>query len=339
VEGSNAEYFALRQHVEREGLLQAHPNLYMRKLIEVHALLIISLGVLICWGDNFLVQMANAVFLAFVFGQMGFLMHDVGHPPSSNGRDRPLHMYLNLVLGWCMDWWIKKHNRHHSRPNVHGEDPDIDIRFLAFSRKQAEEKRGLCLITTRFQHILFVFLLIGEIWHLRVACIIHSWKARTRRANVDLSLMALHLVMYAGLLLIFLPLSTALAFILVHSSLVGVYIGLTFAPNHKGMKLYERSEVEGYFRQQVLTARNIRGGGRVRDALIGYFTGGLNHQIEHHLFPRMWRGNYRVVAAIVEQYCKDKRIPYHAVSPWHGICEVFVFFRTIGRHASNRSSC
>jgi fatty acid desaturase len=66
----------------------------------------------------------------------------------------------------------------------------------------------------------------------------------------------------------------AIAFLLVHQALFGVYLGMTFAPNHKGMP--HPTGDEDYLRKQVLTSRNVRGG-RLTDAALG----GLNYQIEH----------------------------------------------------------
>jgi fatty acid desaturase len=235
-----------------------------------------------------------------------------------------------------MDWWVEKHDRHHQFPNHIEHDTDLRIKYLAFSKEQAREKRGFCRITTRYQHLAFLLLLLCEIWHLRVASVTYSLKARTRRANVDLALMIMHLGIYVGLLLVFLPFLHALAFMFVHSSLVGLYIGLTFAPNHKGMPLIEPGTTEDYLRQQVLTARNIRGG-RFIDPLISYLYGGLNYQIEHHLFPYMPPRSYPRAAVIVQRFCEEKKIPYYAVSLPRAMRDVFTYLYQMGRYATDSS--
>ena len=76
----------------------------------------------------------------------------------------------------------------------------------------------------------------------------------------------------------------ALVFIAVHQGLLGLYLGSVFAPNHKGMPILSKDDDSDFLRRQVLTARNVRGG-RLTDLLLG----GLNYQIEHHLFPSMPR--------------------------------------------------
>jgi fatty acid desaturase len=95
----------------------------------------------------------------------------------------------------------------------------------------------------------------------------------------------------------------AIVFLLLHQALFGVYLGMTFAPNHKGMP--HPTGDEDYLRKQVLTSRNVRGGWFVDVAL-----GGLNYQIEHHLFPAMPTPNLRKVKPIVQQYCAEIGVSY-----------------------------
>jgi fatty acid desaturase len=85
----------------------------------------------------------------------------------------------------------------------------------------------------------------------------------------------------------------------------GFYMGCSFAPNHKGMPILRPDDDLDYLRRQVLTSRNIRGG-RVVDAVLG----GLNYQIEHHLFPSMPRPSLRRAQAVVRQFCQERRISY-----------------------------
>ena len=79
----------------------------------------------------------------------------------------------------------------------------------------------------------------------------------------------------------------------------------TFAPNHKGMPVIPSGARLDFLRRQVLTSRNVRG---------GFFTdlalGGLNYQIEHHLFPNMPRASLRRVQPLVRAHCKALGVPY-----------------------------
>ena len=95
----------------------------------------------------------------------------------------------------------------------------------------------------------------------------------------------------------------ALAFLAVHQAVFGVYLGCTFAPNHKGMAV--PTDDLDFLRRQVLTSRNVRGG-RMLDIVLG----GLNYQIEHHLFPHMPMPHLRQAQPLVRQFCADHGIAY-----------------------------
>jgi fatty acid desaturase len=87
--------------------------------------------------------------------------------------------------------------------------------------------------------------------------------------------------------------------------LFGLYLGCCFAPNHKGMPILEEGKEPDYLRRQVLTSRNVRGS-RVVDFLMG----GLNYQIEHHLFPSMPRPSLRRAQPLVRAFCAERGVSY-----------------------------
>jgi fatty acid desaturase len=94
-------------------------------------------------------------------------------------------------------------------------------------------------------------------------------------------------------------------FILVQQGLFGFYLGCSFAPNHKGMPVLAAGDKVGFLQRQVLTSRNVRGGWFTNAAL-----GGLNYQIEHHLFPAMPSPNLSKAQPVVQQYCAEIGVSY-----------------------------
>lgn len=311
------------------GLFKPSHGLFIGQAVVLFLLLVVGVTVLVT-NDRFWVQMANAAFLAFAFGQGGFFMHDVGHGQVVNARSRRLvHVCLNTFLGWSTAWWVEKHGSHHAAPNRLGRDPDIAVGFVAFSKNQAEGKRGLCRFVVRYQHLFLPLLLFFEAWHLRVGAIMYLRKQATVQARTDLFLMALHALVYFGVLFYFLPVLFAAVFVLVHNGLLGLYLGMAFVPNHIGMPVVTADESLDYLRDQVITARNISGGWWV-SALFG----GLNFQIEHHLFSGMSRYRLRQAACIVEEFCRRKGIAYHSVSLSRSYREVFGYLREMARYAT-----
>ena len=86
--------------------------------------------------------------------------------------------------------------------------------------------------------------------------------------------MALHFVLYAGVLFYVLPVWQAVAFIAVHQAVFGFYMGSVFAPNHKGMPIIDKDSNVDFLRRQVLTSRDVRG-----HVVTDFIYGGLNYQI------------------------------------------------------------
>ncbi len=107
---------------------------------------------------------------------------------------------------------------------------------------------------------------------------------------------------------------------------MGVYLGCSFAPNHKGMPTLSKAEEADFLRRQVLTSRNVR-----RHWLTDVLLGGLNYQIEHHLFPSMPRPNLRRAQPIVEQFCAAARVPYLQTGPFTSYSQILRHLDTVGR--------
>jgi fatty acid desaturase len=158
---------------------------------------------------------------------------------------------------------------------------------------------------TRHQGALFFPLLTLEGLNLHVASFRWLRGRSMRLRRTEIVLLGVHAVGYLMAVAWLLPPVQALAFVAVHQAVFGVYMGCSFAPNHKGMPIIGAHEKLDFLRRQVLTSRNVRGGWIV-DQLLG----GLNYQIEHHLFPSMPRAHLRRAQPMVRAYCADQRIHY-----------------------------
>jgi fatty acid desaturase len=107
-----------------------------------------------------------------------------------------------------------------------------------------------------------------------------------------------------ALLLVLSPLR-ALAFLIVQQGLFGLCLGLLFAPNHKGTPVLTAEEETDHLRRQVLTSPNVHGGW-----LTDFLLGGLNYQIEHHLFPSMPRPSLLRSQPLIRSFCQQHGITY-----------------------------
>jgi fatty acid desaturase len=102
-------------------------------------------------------------------------------------------------------------------------------------------------------------------------------------------------------------------------------MGCSFAPNHKGMPVLSAEESSDFLRRQVLTSRNIRGG-----PVVDFVFGGLNYQIEHHLFPSMPRPNLRRAQAIVHDFCERHGVAYRQTGVVTSYAEALRHLHAVG---------
>lgn len=324
-----SDFAELRKRVTAAGLLKKDPYHFAWHFSLMTCLLFIGIAI-ICITTNAWIQILNALFLAFVFGQFGYIHHDAGHMQIFHKpwKNKLAGFTCAFLMGGSFTWWMDQHNQHHAHTNEEDCDPDIQIPILAYSENQARSKKGLAKLIVSRQEF-FVF----PIWALAVASmritqtryiLTHSLKD----VRIDYLTVFGNIVLYLWLLFAQLPPLTAIAFIVVHQLAWGFYLGSVFAPNHKGMEMFDTNTKPDFLRQQVLCSRNIHGN-PVTDFLYGH----LNYQIEHHLFPTMQRSRYAEAQKIVRTFCAEKGIPYHETSIIGSYIEIYRHMRSVSRFA------
>ena len=305
------EYAELAGAVRDAGLLEARRGYYAAKIGGNLALLTVGVVAFFWLADRWW-QLVVAAFLAFVFAQLAFVGHDAGHRQvcrSRRGNDVVGLVHANLLTGFSYGWWLTKHNRHHAHPNRADKDPDIGPGPVVFTAEQAEAKRGAGRLLARIQAIVFFPLLLLEAVNLHVSSIRSLRRRRGRAALVEAALLLGHAGVYLGAVVGVLSPLRAVVFVIVNQGLFGFYLGCTFATNHIGMPVLGETVQLSFLRRQVLTSRNIRG-----RRLTGFVFGGLDLQIEHHLFPAMPRANLRRAQRLVCDFCAEHSIRYHETS-------------------------
>ena len=315
------DYADLKRLITQEGLLDKQLGFYVINVVLSLALLAASLVFLLVVG-NFWLQLLNAAFLACVFGQWGFLGHDAGHRQIFNGAPRNdlFGLLPSLVLGLSRSWWIDTHNQHHVNPNDLDLDPHTALPILAFSEEQARSKRGLLRFLVGYQSFYFFPILLLEGIGIRMASVQYLLRAEVRQRLLEASLIVLHVALYLGVVFYALSVGQAVVFILVHQGLYGLYFGSVFAPNHKGMPTLDSKSQLDFVRRQVLTSRDIKA-----HPLTDFWYGGLNYQIEHHLFPSMPRNNLKRAQVIVRAFCEERSIPYRESGALESNIEILQF--------------
>ncbi len=315
----NREYANLKRMIKEAGLLEKRPvKYYGRRTLAILALLGASIAIM-AMAEALYIHLLNAALLAFIFVQLCFLGHDLGHRQVfKRTRHNDIGgLLVSALVGINRSWWVEKHNRHHNNPNHIDLDPDVDLPVIAFTAESARAKPRAAQIIIRRQAWLFYPLVCLEGIVLKASGISHlisagnttvgnTTRPRLRFPVAERIAMAVHLLAYlVAAFTLMSPVDAAL-FIIVNQALMGLYIGSTFAPNHKGMEMVDARSPTDFLSRQVLTSRNVRPG-----AVNDYLYGGLNYQIEHHLFPAMPRNCLEKARHIVEPYCRQLGISYH----------------------------
>ncbi|GAT66035.1 acyl-CoA desaturase [Planomonospora sp. ID91781] len=302
-----SDYAGLSRRIVQAGLLERRPGYYAVRLGLVGALFAGGWTAFFLIGDSWY-QIPVAVFLAVVFAQIALVAHDLAHRQVFRSRRSSEIAGLvagNLVIGMSYGWWMDKHTRHHANPNHEDHDPDVSPEVLIWSERQARASRGIARFIGRWEAFLFFPLLTLEGLNLHVSSFRALRRPSLRNRAVEGLLLVVHVAAYLGAVFAVLPVGKALVFLALHQAVFGVYLGCTFAPNHKGMPMLTGEDELDFLRRQVLTSRNVRGGWLVDNAL-----GGLNYQIEHHLFPSMPTPNLRRAQPIVRAYCEELGVEY-----------------------------
>jgi fatty acid desaturase len=299
-------YLRLKAAVAAAGILNRSLCFYVPLILFTFAGYVLSVVAIILLDDYLALTLACLSFSFFTVQQAG-LMHDSGH--RAVFRSRKFNNLLGLAscaaIGMVLQNWMRRHNRHHLHPNQEELDPDLEIPFIAVTKDLYRNKRGLQRSLARWQ-VLYYYP-IGSLVSLTNRLGSLSYFLRNR-SHENIWLFCLYLpAIIAIFVLPFILFSIEKAtfvFLLVHVS-SGIYLSSCFAPNHKGMPVVGRDTTMSHFEQQVVTSRNVQGG-----LLTDFLLVGLNHQVEHHLFPSCPRNKLGLLKPYVLRACEELGLDY-----------------------------
>ena len=321
------DYAILKRQVKEAGLLEARSAYYWLKTIIATGCLAAS-AVIAVFAPNWWILLLDAAFMGFASTQIALLAHDIGHKQGYRGRRTnriARSLFGNVFLAVSHSWWNDKHNQHHATPNHLDMDPDIQFPMIVFASEQIASRKRFFRPLIAIQAFVLLFLLPFQALNMRIISLQHLFSPKAERPWVQASLLVSHFAGY-GVLLYFIGWPWAVPFVLIHQGVFGLYNSSVFASNHKGMPIVQESDRKDFLREQVLTSRNVSG-----HPLTDFWYGGLNYQIEHHLFPNMPRCNLRKAQPLIEKFCRDRGISYHATS-------LFTSYREVLSHLHKESA-
>ncbi len=268
------------------------------------------------------------------FGAAGIglsVMHDANHSAYSENPkvNKMMSVVMNVVGGYDSNWRIQHNVLHHTFTNVNGHDEDIEAQpMLRFSPDQAWRKRH------RFQFI-YGWLLYGLMTMFWVTYkdfaqlvryhknnLLASQRTNLKKEMLRLSVhKALYYVVTMALPIIFTPFSwwmVVIGFVLMHW-ISGFTLSAIFQPAHvipqnQFPNSSKGSMTHDWAVHQLMTTANFAPNSRI----FTWYVGGLNHQIEHHLFPGICHVHYPSLAKIVKETAQEFQLPYHEERTFFG---------------------
>jgi fatty acid desaturase len=311
---------------------------YWAKLLGAGLVLSAWVGAFVRVGHSWW-QLGMAAVLAVVMTQIAFLGHDAAHRQmfaSAAWNDWVSLVTANRLGGISYGWWRSKHNRHHANPNKDGNDPDIAPGALALTPK-AVERAKVPVVRWFVRHQGWYFFPMTALEGLSL-----HWDGVRRVASpgimkrrwVEAAFLTARLGGLVALVALVLPPGKAITFLAVQIGVFGFYLGCAFAPNHIGMPVVPATLKLDFLRRQVLVSRNITGG-----PAVSVLMGGLNYQIEHHLFPSLARPHLRKVQPLVAAYCAAEGIPYTQTSLWSAYRQVIGHLNRVGLRGNDPFLC
>ena len=262
--------------------------------------------------------------MGFVFASIGFsVMHDANHGSYST---KPwLNDLLGLsanALGASSFFWKQKHNIiHHTYTNVDGIDDDIAKSPII---RQCESQKWVPAHKIQHLYLVPIYALSSIFWlffmdftkyFTRKIYTTDAWKMTTKNHIIFWATKILYFTFYIVLPIMvwgFLP--WLAGFFLLHATM-GLTLSLVFQLAHvventefEHVPLDETKHIEtAWAEHQVKTTANFAMGNKV----ISWFVGGLNYQIEHHLFPKVSHIHYPAISKIVMEKCAEYKLPYN----------------------------
>ncbi|KAG9306600.1 hypothetical protein G9A89_004797 [Geosiphon pyriformis] len=346
---------AIKKQLILENYFESSKAYYAMKVLSNIMIWAMSIWILANHGNTLFGVTFAATIMGLFWQQCGWLSHDFLHHQVFEDRKygNLMGAFLGGVCqGFSPSWWKDKHNTHHAAPNVHGQDPDIATHPLLTWSEYAltdmfdPEMSKKCPIPNEFPPGLARFMIKHQtLFYFPILCIARiSWciqsflfvlpdgqknkpsKARMPISSSEQVALAIHYTWYFGLIYMNIPnIKLAIVFFFASQSMCGLLLALVFALNHNGMQVLTEKESQemDFFVEQVVTGRDVISSRPAFQWWIDWFCGGLNYQIEHHLFPSIPRHNYYKLQPIIENLCNKYKVPYHRTTFWEGTWEVF----------------
>nr|AGR45587.1 fatty acyl desaturase [Clarias macrocephalus x Clarias gariepinus] len=323
------DFETLRKQLEAQGLFRTSPLFFILYLGHILLLEGLSLALLWTFGNGWIITALISVILATAQAQAGWLQHDFGHLSvfKNSTWDHIMHKFvIGHLKGASANWWNHRHFQHHAKPNVITKDPDVNmINILVLGNILPVEYGVKKVKNMPYNHQHKYFFLIGP--PLLIPLYFNLHILQTMYSQRDWVDFAWYLSFYARYLSCYVP----------YYGILGSLVLLTFVRfleshwfvwvtqmNHIPMDIdYEK--YDDWLSMQLKATCNVE-----QSFFNDWFTGHLNFQIEHHVFPTMPRHNLVRVAPQLRELCKKYGVQYQVKGLLEAMSDIIGSLRKSG---------
>jgi fatty acid desaturase len=324
---TGADYAELRRTIIAAGLLKRAYMFYLFRSTTCFALLGLALALFFFFPATFGWTVLATLMLGFSIVQVALIGHDAGHQEifRDNRKNWALgQLCWTLTVGVSFWYWNDRHNRHHGHTNDVTEDPDIQgegLLSVSFTEHDGATRSGWRRIALKYQPVLIFIGVLSIAFAFRVEGALFTLRRlRGTRRCFEAVLLLLNMLLWIMLIAIFGW--RGLGLFLCTTAVASLYLTAIIAPNHNGMPVWAMGATPSFLERQVLSSRNI-----TSHPVWDYLFGGLNFQIEHHLFPTMPRVHLKRARSIVKPFCAVHGLSYEEVDPITSYRKVYTAYR------------
>ncbi len=301
----------LKSQVKEAGLLQRIPIRGSIEMIATILSMVLVYIIVVNWdpSNSLWAAVGLGLFMTIIFTRAVFISHDILHTQYFKNKSLSFKLsypFSAFILSNSSSWWDFKHNiNHHTWCNVPEKDEDILAMDGAFAPNYKGDKDWL----RSSKYLVFW----GSMFFMYAAFIVQSYNFAIKRKKYgELALMLMHWPIVWGPVFYFLPFSSAITVFLTLNFVLSPWLAFGFITNHLGCEVFEKDESESltWMELQMRTSRSLRGG-----AFVHWFYGGLNTQIEHHLFPKAPRFNLLKIQTMTRDFAKKHNMKYFETTP------------------------
>ena len=325
-----AAYAELRRTVIAAGLLERKYGYYFAHTSFFFLLLMVSVALPFLLPVTFGWSALESIVLGFAMVQVALIGHDAGHLEIFREAKKNWllgQLCWSISAGISFWYWNDRHNKHHGHTNDVIEDPDIrgsGPLAVAFTEEEAAARHGWRRAFLKYQVVLvplglmlYTFAFRAEGWLFTMQ------KLKSMRRLLEIPLLTLNIVLWLTFIIVLGWRGFGIFFA---SNVVGsAYFVATIAPNHNGMPVWARGVKLSFLERQVLSSRDL-----TSHLVWDFLYGGLNYQIEHHLFPTIPRVNLKRAQAIIQPFCEAHGLSFEVTDPLTAYWRVYSELRRIG---------